>query len=113
MGVTVELKARKLPLMVVQASYPALLRGGAKSPSGNGCIALRLGYTCGSCIQKNGNVQLCGDYPIITINQAAKVDKYLLPRIKDLLASLSRGQQFTKLDLKHATSQSVLPSLNS
>ena len=54
--------------------------------------------------KKNGSVRLCGDYRI-TVNQAAKVDKYPLPRIEDLFASLSRGQQFTKLDLKHAYQQ--------
>ena len=51
--------------------------------------------------KKNGRVRLCGDYRI-TINQAARGDKYPLPRIEDLFASLSGGKKFTKLDLKHA-----------
>ena len=35
----------------------------------------------------------------------AKIDKYPLPLIDDLFASLAGGKQFTKLDLSHAYQQ--------
>jgi hypothetical protein len=43
----------------------------------------------------------CGDYKVTT-NQAAKVNKYPVPRIKELFASLAGGKTFSKLDLSHA-----------
>ena len=43
----------------------------------------------------------CGDYKV-TVNRAAKVDKYSLPLIDDLFASLAGGKIFSKLDLSHA-----------
>ena len=52
-------------------------------------------------IKEDGNVRLCGDYKI-TVNKAAKLDHYLIPKIDDLFASLSGGKKFTKLDLSHA-----------
>lgn len=39
-------------------------------------------------ITPDGKIRICGDYKIITVNQVAKLDKYPLPRIKDLFASL-------------------------
>jgi len=38
-------------------------------------------------------------------NQVAKLDKYPLPRIEDLFASLEEGKTFSKLDLTHAYQQ--------
>ena len=55
-------------------------------------------------VKGDGNVRLCGDYKV-TVNKAAKVDHYPIPRIKDLFASLSGGKEFTKLDLSHAYQQ--------
>ncbi|XP_064400577.1 uncharacterized protein K02A2.6-like [Halichondria panicea] len=52
----------------------------------------------------DGRVRLCGDYKV-TLNRSCKVDKYPLPRIEDLFASLSGRKKFTKLDLKHAYQQ--------
>ena len=43
-------------------------------------------------------VRLCGDYKV-TVNQAIKAYSYLLPRTEDILASLTGGQSFSKLDL--------------
>ena len=55
-------------------------------------------------LKSDGSVRLCGDYKL-TVNQAAKVDTYPLPRIEDLLASLAGGKSFSKLDLAHAYQQ--------
>ena len=55
-------------------------------------------------VKSDGSIRLCGDYKL-TANQAAKTDTYPLPRIEDLFASLSKGQKFTKLDLKNTYAQ--------
>ena len=58
-------------------------------------------------VKSDGGVRLCGDYKV-TINQASKLDKYPLPRIDDLLASLAGGKSFSKLDLAQAYLQVLL-----
>ncbi|CAI2737870.1 unnamed protein product, partial [Dicrocoelium dendriticum] len=55
-------------------------------------------------LKPDGSVRICGDYKL-TVNQASKVEKYPLPRIEDLYATLAGGQKFSKLDLSHAYSQ--------
>ena len=52
-------------------------------------------------VKKDRRMRICGDYKV-TINRAAKLDKYLNPRIEELFASLAGGKTFTKLDLSHA-----------
>ncbi|KAL3993537.1 DDB1- and CUL4-associated factor 15 [Sarotherodon galilaeus] len=51
--------------------------------------------------KKDGSVRLCGDFKV-TLNSQLCVDKYPLPRIEDLFASLAGGQHFSKLDLANA-----------
>ena len=58
-------------------------------------------------VKKNGEVRICGDFKV-TINPALCVEKYPIPRIEDLFASLSGGQQFSKLDLSQAYLQMVI-----
>ena len=62
-------------------------------------------------LKKDGSIRLCGDYKI-TVNQAANTESYPLPRIEDLLASLSGGTAFSKLDLAHAYQQVVLDEVS-
>ena len=53
-------------------------------------------------VQKSdGRIRICGDYKI-TVNRAARLEKYPIPRIEELFASLAGGKAFTKLDLSHA-----------
>ena len=53
------------------------------------------------------SVRICGDYKL-TVNQVAKLDKYPIPKIEDLFASLAGGRKFTKLDLSQAYQQLIL-----
>ncbi|KAI0216624.1 hypothetical protein LSAT2_031375, partial [Lamellibrachia satsuma] len=46
-------------------------------------------------------IRICGDYKV-TINRSLVEDKYPLPRVNDLYASLAGGETFSKLDLRHA-----------
>ena len=52
-------------------------------------------------LKRDGSVRICGDYKL-TVNQAAKLDPYPLPRIESLFSRLSAGKRFTKLDIAHA-----------
>lgn len=49
-------------------------------------------------------MRICRDYKL-TINKAAKIDSYPLPRIEDILASIGNAKLFTKLDLANAYQQ--------
>ena len=62
---------------------------------------LRLGSPIVPVMKSDGRVRICGDYKV-TVNRAAKLDKYPIPRIEELFASLVGGKAFTKLDLSHA-----------
>ena len=52
----------------------------------------------------DGSIRICGDYKL-TVNRFAALDRYPLPRVEDLYATLAGGQKFTKIDLSHAYSQ--------
>ena len=55
----------------------------------------------------DGSIRLCGDYKL-TINRAAIVDPYPLPRIEDILSSIGNAKVFSKLDLANAYLQLAL-----
>ena len=52
-------------------------------------------------LKANGTIRLCGDYRV-TINKAAKVDAYPLPRVEELFAALAGGKYFSKFDMSQA-----------
>ena len=58
-------------------------------------------------LKPNGDVRICGDYKL-TINAAAKLDDYPIPRIEDLYAELTGGVLYSKLDLSNAYQQVCL-----
>ena len=49
-------------------------------------------------LKRDGSIRLCGDYKL-TINRAAIVDPYPLPRIEDISSSIGNAKVFSKLDL--------------
>ena len=53
------------------------------------------------------SVRICGDFKM-TVNQASKLDRYPIPRVEDLLATLAGGKTFAKLDMSQAYQQLVL-----
>ena len=55
-------------------------------------------------LKPDGHVRICGDYKL-TVNRYALIDRYPLPKIEDLYATLAGGEKFSKLDLSHAYSQ--------
>ena len=50
------------------------------------------------------SIRICGDFRL-TVNKFAKVDRYPLPRVDELLSALAGGKLFTKLDLTQAYQQ--------
>lgn len=50
------------------------------------------------------SVRICGDFRM-TVNPVSKLDRYLIPKIEDLFATLERGKTFTKLDLSQTYQQ--------
>ena len=55
-------------------------------------------------VKTDGSIRICGDYKV-TVNQAAKLNKYPLPWINDIIASLEGRKIFSKLDLSNANQQ--------
>lgn len=58
-------------------------------------------------LKPTGTVRLCGDYKL-TVNKVASLEQYPIPRMEDLFAAISGGQQFSKLDMSHAYQQILL-----
>ncbi|XP_050346174.1 uncharacterized protein LOC126770705 [Nymphalis io] len=58
-------------------------------------------------VKECGEIRICGDYKI-TINPKLKRDYYPLPRIEELFAALSGGEEFSKIELKHSYQQVLL-----
>ena len=52
-------------------------------------------------LKSDRSVRICGDFKV-TVNPLAKLDRYPIPRIEDLLATLGGGKSFTKLDMGQA-----------
>ena len=50
------------------------------------------------------SVRICGDFSV-TVNPVSKLDRYPIPKVEDLLARLSKGKHFSKLDLSQAYQQ--------
>ena len=50
------------------------------------------------------SVRICGDFKV-TVNPVSKLDRYPIPRIEDLFATLGGGTTFTKLDMSQAYQQ--------
>ena len=93
-------KARHVPYVLkpkVEAEIDKLVKDGILEK----CDHSELATPVVPVPKKDGSVRLCGDFKV-TINPVLEIDQYPLPRIEDIFAALSGGQQFSKIDLKHA-----------
>ena len=50
------------------------------------------------------SVRICGDFRV-TINPVSRLNRYPIPKIEDLFATLEKGKTFTKIDLSQAYQQ--------
>ena len=50
------------------------------------------------------SVRVCGDFRM-TVNPVSKLNRYPIPKVEDLFATLERGKTITKLDLSQAYQQ--------
>ena len=55
-------------------------------------------------LKSDKSIRICGDFRV-TVNPVAKLNRYPVPKIEDLLATLQRGRIFTKLDLRNTYQQ--------
>jgi hypothetical protein len=55
-------------------------------------------------LKSDKTVRICGDYKV-TLNRCMEIDRYPLPKIKDLLSALQGVEEFTKLDMSQAYQQ--------
>ncbi|CAI6365252.1 unnamed protein product [Macrosiphum euphorbiae] len=58
-------------------------------------------------VKGDGTIRLCGDYKV-TLNKFLKVDRYPIPRVSDLMATLQGASKFCILDLCQAYQQLLL-----
>ena len=47
------------------------------------------------------SVRICGDFRQ-RVNLVSQLDRYPIPKVEDLLATLGKGKAFTKIDRRHA-----------
>lgn len=57
-------------------------------------------------VKFDGTIRVCGDCKM-TVNQAAKVDRYPLPLIDNFFAQVGEGKIFTTLHMSYPTSKSI------
>ena len=50
------------------------------------------------------SVRICGDFRV-TVNPVSRLNRYPIPKIEDLFATLKGGKLFTKIDLSQAYQQ--------
>ena len=55
-------------------------------------------------LKSDKTVHICGDFKV-TVNPVSRLDRYPIPKIKDLLSGLAGGRAFTKLDMSQAYQQ--------
>ena len=53
------------------------------------------------------SVRICGDFRV-TVNPVSRLNRYPIPKIEDLVATLKGGKLFTKIDLSQAYQQLIL-----
>lgn len=99
-------RARPLPYALrdrVDAELDAMLRDGVIEPVDCSDWASPLVPVN----KADGSLRICADFKA-TVNPVLLIDRYPLPRIDDLMVSLSGARYFSKIDLSQAYNQVVL-----
>ncbi|KRY82815.1 Transposon Ty3-I Gag-Pol polyprotein [Trichinella pseudospiralis] len=97
------MKARKVPFALrekIDAELDKLVEQGVLEPVDHPVWSTPIVTP----VKPDGTVRICGDYKC-TINKALRKHAYLIPAVNQLLASLSGGKVFAKLDLAQAYQQ--------
>lgn len=100
-------KARVVPYALrpaVDAEIDRLVNEGVLSPAED---VGGWGTPIVPVVKHSGGIRICCDFKV-TLNPVLCDDKYPLPRIEDLFASLRGGKTFSKIDLKSAYTQLLL-----
>lgn len=58
-------------------------------------------------LKPDSRVRICGDYKL-TVNKVSPIEQYPIPKMEDMIACLTGGETYTKLDMSHAYQQIVL-----
>lgn len=114
-AVTIQVKASAKPSFYKPRTVPFALRGKVKQELDRlermGVIeAVTFSEWAAPIVpivKQDSSIRICGDYKL-TVNRVADLESYPLPRIDDLLASVGKGQVFSKLDLANAYLQLAL-----
>ncbi|XP_003382034.1 putative integrase core domain protein, partial [Trichinella spiralis] len=97
------MKARKVPFALrekIDAELDKLVEQGVLEPVDHPVWSTPIVTP----VKPDGTVRICGDYKC-TINKALRKHAYPIPAVNQLLASLSGGKVFAKLDLAQAFQQ--------
>lgn len=97
-------KARPLPYAMremVEAELDRLVKEGTLEPVDHSDWAAPIVAVLKS---DRKSVRVCGDFRM-TVNPVSKLNRYPIPKIEDLFATISRGKVFSKLDLTQAYQQ--------
>ena len=99
-------KARNIPYLLrdkVDFELDRLEREGIISPVQNASWAAPIVPV----VKSDGSIRICGDYRL-TVNRAARLDTYPIPRFDDLMVKIAGGKVFSKLDMSQAYAQLCL-----
>ena len=66
-----------------------------------------MGLTYSLSSKETGKLRICRDYSV-AVNGAIEKYEYPLPRIEEILASLSGGEKFSTIDLEKAYNQMLI-----
>nr|XP_033495922.1 uncharacterized protein K02A2.6-like [Epinephelus lanceolatus] len=58
-------------------------------------------------LKPDTRARICGDYKL-TVNKVSPIEQYPIPKMEDMIACLTGGEKYTKLDMSHAYQQIVL-----
>ncbi|XP_046404731.1 uncharacterized protein K02A2.6-like [Ischnura elegans] len=101
------LKPRPIPFSLknkVEAEIDRLVREGILSPVSDS----EWGSPIVPIVKKTGELRLCADFRVSSLNDSLIINRHPIPRIEDLFNTLQKGRTFSKMDLSQAYQQICL-----